>query len=339
MLPRRCADRRRRLHDAGHPRACGSGFPTHISPISSNRRRADRRATIPHLNEVIVAPRAARPGAACSTTSRSAGGCAPTRYDLAIDFHGGPRASLLTWLSGAPDAHRLRRRRRAAGCTRGASRGRASCAPRHSVENQWDLLAPLGIAPPDRARVPDGDAGRRATRRRASARGWRQRRRRRRTIELDRHARQRRQPVPALAGRRISSTLVARSLPAIHAAAIIVTSGPSERDAAARVIAEARARARRGRGRAACSSCGEFSLAELRALLDRAALYIGGDSGPLHIAATSTRADRRALRTDAAGPLGAVARAAVDRPKSVDAGGCRAGRAISASARRAISAA
>jgi len=24
------------------------------------------------------------------------------RYDLAIDFHGGPRASLLTWLSGAP---------------------------------------------------------------------------------------------------------------------------------------------------------------------------------------------------------------------------------------------
>ena len=34
-------------------------------------------------------------------------------------------------------------------------------------------------------------------------------------------------------------------------------------------------------------SCGEFSLAELRALLDRAALYIGGDSGPLHVAATT----------------------------------------------------
>jgi ADP-heptose:LPS heptosyltransferase len=32
---------------------------------------------------------------------------------------------------------------------------------------------------------------------------------------------------------------------------------------------------------------GEFSLDELRALLDRASLYIGGDSGPLHIAATS----------------------------------------------------
>jgi ADP-heptose:LPS heptosyltransferase len=33
--------------------------------------------------------------------------------------------------------------------------------------------------------------------------------------------------------------------------------------------------------------CGEISLAELRALLDRAALFIGGDSGPLHIAATT----------------------------------------------------
>jgi ADP-heptose:LPS heptosyltransferase len=34
-------------------------------------------------------------------------------------------------------------------------------------------------------------------------------------------------------------------------------------------------------------ACGEFSLAELRALADRAALYIGGDSGPLHVASTS----------------------------------------------------
>jgi ADP-heptose:LPS heptosyltransferase len=66
---------------------------------------------------------------------------------------------------------------------------------------------------------------------------------------------------------------------------IVVTSGPSEQDAAARVIAEARARLA---GRAEqVLSCGEFSLAELRALVDRAALYIGGDSGPLHVAATT----------------------------------------------------
>ena len=67
---------------------------------------------------------------------------------------------------------------------------------------------------------------------------------------------------------------------------VLVTSGPSEQDVAGRVIAEAQARL--GGGRAGqVLSCGEFSLAELRALLDRATLYIGGDSGPLHVAATT----------------------------------------------------
>jgi ADP-heptose:LPS heptosyltransferase len=67
---------------------------------------------------------------------------------------------------------------------------------------------------------------------------------------------------------------------------IIVTSGPSEQQAAGAVIADAQARVgpdRAGR----IVSCGEFSLVELRALLDRAALYVGGDSGPLHVAATT----------------------------------------------------
>ena len=32
---------------------------------------------------------------------------------------------------------------------------------------------------------------------------------------------------------------------------------------------------------------GEFNLAELRALIGRASLYIGGDSGPLHVAGTT----------------------------------------------------
>ncbi|MFN7985038.1 MAG: glycosyltransferase family 9 protein [Vicinamibacterales bacterium] len=39
--------------------------------------------------------------------------------------------------------------------------------------------------------------------------------------------------------------------------------------------------------RGAVLECGEFSLVELRALTDLAALYIGGDSGPMHIASTS----------------------------------------------------
>src|SRR4029077_13514514 len=67
---------------------------------------------------------------------------------------------------------------------------------------------------------------------------------------------------------------------------VIVTSGPSEADAANRVIAGARTQA----GDSAedrVLDCGEFSLTELRALVDVAALYIGGDSGPMHVAATS----------------------------------------------------
>jgi len=66
---------------------------------------------------------------------------------------------------------------------------------------------------------------------------------------------------------------------------IIITSGPSDEQAAASVADEARRRA--GAAADAIVRCGEFDLAELRALLERAALYIGGDSGPLHIAATS----------------------------------------------------
>jgi ADP-heptose:LPS heptosyltransferase len=67
---------------------------------------------------------------------------------------------------------------------------------------------------------------------------------------------------------------------------VIVTSGPSEAAAAGRVLAYARTLVAPGQ-RDHIASCGEFSLDELRALVDRAALYIGGDSGPLHIAATS----------------------------------------------------
>jgi ADP-heptose:LPS heptosyltransferase len=70
-------------------------------------------------------------------------------------------------------------------------------------------------------------------------------------------------------------------------ARVVVTSGPSERDAAAHVAADARS-ALPGPERDRVLEIGDVSLGELRALLDRAVLYIGGDSGPLHIAATST---------------------------------------------------
>ena len=74
------------------------------------------------------------------------------RFDLVIDFHGGPRSGLLTWATGAPQriGYDLPGRR---WCyTTRVPWTRSLVPPRHSVLNQWALLEPLGIEPPDRAR-------------------------------------------------------------------------------------------------------------------------------------------------------------------------------------------
>ena len=106
----------------------------------------------PHLNEVIVAPRAAgiRGFADDVALGRR---LRDSRYDLVIDFHGGPRASLLTWLSGAPTRIGYHVIGRSWMYTQRVARPR-SLRPRHSVENQWDLLEVLDIVPPDRVRFP-----------------------------------------------------------------------------------------------------------------------------------------------------------------------------------------
>jgi heptosyltransferase I len=154
---------------------------------------------------------------------------------------------------------------------------------RHSVENQWDLLAALDIPPPSRTAYPvemraDADAAAAVESRLARAG----------LAAADR-----------IVVVHVSAGNPFRRWPADHFVAlvaslaagaadrrIVVTSGPSEHDAAERVIAEARGRLdEESRGR--ILPCGDFSLAELRALLDRSALYIGGDSGPLHVAATT----------------------------------------------------
>jgi ADP-heptose:LPS heptosyltransferase len=77
-----------------------------------------------------------------------------------------------------------------------------------------------------------------------------------------------------------------RALAAPPGRRVIVTSGPSELEAAATIIAGAQA-ALPEADRSRVLDCGDLSLAELRAVLDRSAVYIGGDSGPLHLAATT----------------------------------------------------
>jgi ADP-heptose:LPS heptosyltransferase len=70
-------------------------------------------------------------------------------FDLAIDLHGGPRSAWLTWATRAPLRVGYDVPGRSWMYTRLVHRPRALGA-RHSVENQWDLLAAVdpGFGPP-----------------------------------------------------------------------------------------------------------------------------------------------------------------------------------------------
>ena len=115
-------------------------------------------------------------------------------------------------------------------------------------------------------------------------------------------------PVPALAAC-ASFARRSRRLGAGDAGRrVVVTSGPSERDAAARVIDAGPRAPAAGRSRDRVLACGEFSLAELRALVDRAALLHRRRQRAAARRRDEPRADRRAVRSDAARALGAVAR-------------------------------
>jgi len=234
----------------------------------------------PHLNELIVAP-ITRGVARIATEYALIRRLRAQRFDLAIDFHGGPRGSLVTWLSGAPRRIGYHVMGRSWMYTQVVERPRALRA-RHSVENQWDLLRAIGIDPPDRSRdgveMPTDPA--------AAARvaDWLA------TAGVGPHDRLvvihvsagnpfRRWPIESFAE-------VAATLARDAQTRIVITAGPSEQVAARQVVAGARSRLEGGASTGVLDYR-DLSLSELRAALDRAALYIGGDSGPLHVAATS----------------------------------------------------
>jgi lipopolysaccharide heptosyltransferase II len=235
----------------------------------------------PHLDEVIVATSPHAPGrlrADLALIRR----LRRERYDLAIDFHGGPRSSLLTWASGAPSRIGYQVAGRSWMYTTAVPRPRA-LRPRHSVESQWDVLRPLGIAPPNREKdstemIVD-DAARAAVATRLIAAG----------IDDDSplvviHVSAgnpfRRWPAESFVD------LISRLAGADPSRRIVLTSGPSDSGAASRIADAARARVPESL-RNVIVRCGEFDLPELHALIARASLYIGGDSGPLHLAGTT----------------------------------------------------
>jgi ADP-heptose:LPS heptosyltransferase len=236
----------------------------------------------PHLDEVIVAPltrgvRRWRDDLALAARLRRA------HFDIVVDFHGGPRSSWLTWASGA--------RRRVGYTVTGRSwmyttrvfRPRTH-RRRHSVENQWDLLRAIvpGIAAP----TPLHDAAEMSASPEAG---------RRVDARLDRegigheHAivvvhvgagnEYRRWPESAFAD------VVLALVQADGNRRIILTSGPAQADTAARVVE--RVRVHNAAAASAIVSWCDLGLADLRHLVERASLFVGGDSGPAHIASTT----------------------------------------------------
>jgi ADP-heptose:LPS heptosyltransferase len=205
-----------------------------------------------------------------------------SRFDLAIDFHGGPRASLLTWLSGAPTRVGYNVAGRGWMYTIRVDRPRA-LRPRHAVQNQWDLLEAIGIpatdAPAFCVEMVVDSAATTSIRARLHAAGVGAGDR---VVVMHVSAGNpfRRWPQPSFA--QVAAAMVTRH----RDVRVIVTSGPSDREAADRVIEQARGQAPI-ESRSRVLALGELSLTDLRALLDRAALFVGGDSGPLHIASTS----------------------------------------------------
>jgi len=205
------------------------------------------------------------------------------RFDLVIDFHGGPRSGFLTWASGAPQRIGYALPGRQLSYTTRVGWTRSLVPPRHSVLNQWDLIAPLGIDPPTGASDPvvmpiDAAAATHVATRLAEA-GVAE------TapivvLHVSAGNPFRRWPTAAFA------EVAGRLAEGDRRRRIIITSGPSEADAAEAVAAQARSLA--GPAADGIVRTGEFDLPELRALVGRAALYIGGDSGPLHIAATTS---------------------------------------------------
>jgi ADP-heptose:LPS heptosyltransferase len=234
-----------------------------------------------HIDEVIVASRVpgVRGFAADLVLGRRLRRAA---YDLAIDFHGGPRASLLTWLSGARERIGYTIPGRSWMYTRRVRRSR-ELRPRHSVENQWDLLESLGVPPADRDRfpveMPIDPATATAVKTRLERAGVPSSAQLI-VVHVSAGNPFRRWPLDAFA--RLAADLVLSD----PSRRVIFTCGPSERKALDQVIATARGNAGPDAG-GRVLECGDFSLAELRALVDSASLYVGGDSGPMHVAATS----------------------------------------------------
>jgi lipopolysaccharide heptosyltransferase II len=233
-----------------------------------------------HITELIVAPRR-RGLSRVADDIAIARRLARERFDIAIDLHGGPRSAWLVWASRAPRRIGYTIPGRSWMYTDAVPRSR-DLTPRHSVMNQWDLLAPLGVPPLDPARDPvempaDEQAARRVDAQLAASGVGPQHTVIVIHVSASNHFK--RWPEESFV------SLVVALVRHDDARRVILTAGPSDLDATHRIAQEARSRL--GEFANAVIEDRSVGLAELRALIARAKAYVGGDSGPLHVAATT----------------------------------------------------
>ena len=264
-------------------RALKRAFPASRISYLVEEAAAPVVAGNPHIDELIVVGRS-RGARRLREDLRLAARLRRAHYDLVLDLHGGPRSSILAFATGAPQRIGYEVQGRSWMYTRAVRRPRELRA-RHSVVNQWDLLEAIhgwtGGAPDpgrDSVEMPDDAAADRRVSERLAAAGV--------TPDdevITTHVSAgspfRRWPEGAFA------TLLGSLASASERRRIVVSSGPSDREAAHRIADETRKQL--GAAATRILEIGEFDLAELRALIGRSRLFIGGDTGPLHIAATT----------------------------------------------------
>ena len=260
-------------------RALRRRYPdAHITYVVEPQATAVVRGNI-HLSDVVTVPR--RRGFQRFTDDFSlARRLRRERFDVAIDLHGGPRSAWLTWASGAAMRIGYRTRGRSWMYSHVVARP-ADLSPQHSVLKQWELLTPLDIGGCDPVRdaveMPESAAAVNRVERMLAEAGIRSE-----------------HPLVVL---HVSAGNPFRRWPLDHFAALVVqlarqdrgrrfvlTSGPSEVDAARVIMERIKVLSNEAAGAVIHPP---LDVDDLRALIARASLYIGGDSGPLHIAATT----------------------------------------------------
>jgi ADP-heptose:LPS heptosyltransferase len=259
-------------------------FPDARLTYVVEREAADVVRNNPHLDAVIVVGRS-RGLRRVVDDLRLARRLRSERFDVVLDLHGGPRSSWLARATGARQRIGYDVRGRTWLYTRTVHRPRG-LRPRHSVANQWDLLGAIEGWPggtPDPAADPVempldcGVDASIADRLRAAGIDP--------THELMVVHVSAGNPFRRWPESAFSRLVVLLALGGDHRR-LILSSGPSDRAAAERIAAAARVEL--GPDRALrVVDFGEFGVAELRALVGRSRLFVAGDTGPLHVAATT----------------------------------------------------